>query len=214
MRRSASPVAAGSFGFSVSGAFSGRFVVALVLFSLGSVFAVYEGIQKLIHPRAVDHPTVGLVVLGVALVLECVSMRTAARAAREERGDRSWWRFIRTAKAPELPVVLLEDFGALVGLVLAAAVTHAGAPQSQSAGTYPSSHSILFSASLDLNSLQETIEEHSLSSTASAQDAAARNFFVGMAIILLVVVALTDYSQRVVRPPQDPSDRRQWRGPS
>ena len=47
-----------------------------------------------------------------------------------------------------------------------------------------------------------------------AQDAAARNFFVGMAIILLVVVALTDYSQRVVRPPQDPSDRRQWRGPS
>jgi len=47
-----------------------------------------------------------------------------------------------------------------------------------------------------------------------AQDAAARNFFVAMAIILLVVVALTDYSQRVVRPPQDPSDRRQWRGPS
>ena len=47
-----------------------------------------------------------------------------------------------------------------------------------------------------------------------AQDAAARNFFVAMAIILLVVVALTDYSQRVARPPQDPSDRRQWRGPT
>jgi len=47
-----------------------------------------------------------------------------------------------------------------------------------------------------------------------AQDAAARNFFVGMAIVLLVVVALTDYARRVVRPPQDPSDRRQWRGPS
>ena len=46
-----------------------------------------------------------------------------------------------------------------------------------------------------------------------AQDAAARNFFVGMAIVLLVVIALTDYSLRVVRPPQDPSDRRQWRGP-
>ncbi len=96
------------------------FVVALVLFSLGSVFAVYEGIQKLIHPRAVDHPTVGLVVLGVALVLECASMRTAARAAREERGDRSWWQFVRTSKAPELPVVLLEDFGAVIGLVIAA----------------------------------------------------------------------------------------------
>jgi hypothetical protein len=47
-----------------------------------------------------------------------------------------------------------------------------------------------------------------------AQDVAARNFFLGIAIILLVVVALTDYSQRVVRPPQDPADRRQWRGPS
>jgi hypothetical protein len=47
-----------------------------------------------------------------------------------------------------------------------------------------------------------------------AQDVAARNFFLAMAIIVLVVVALTDYSQRVVRPPQDPSDRRQWRGPS
>jgi hypothetical protein len=47
-----------------------------------------------------------------------------------------------------------------------------------------------------------------------AQDVAARDFFLAMAIIVLVVVALTDYSQRVVRPPQDPSDRRQWRGPS
>jgi hypothetical protein len=47
-----------------------------------------------------------------------------------------------------------------------------------------------------------------------AQDGAARNFFLVMAIILLIVVALTDYSQRVVRPPQDPADRRQWRGPS
>ena len=47
-----------------------------------------------------------------------------------------------------------------------------------------------------------------------AQDVAARNFFLGIAIIMLVVAALTDYSQRVVRPPPDPADRRQWRGPS
>lgn len=47
-----------------------------------------------------------------------------------------------------------------------------------------------------------------------AQEIAARNFFLGIAIMLLLVVALTDYSQRVVRPPQDPADRRQWRGPS
>ena len=95
------------------------FVVALVLFSLGSVFAVYEGIDKVIHLQALEDSTVGFVVLGIALCLECLSLRTAARAARDARGDRSWWRFIRTSKAPELPVVLIEDFGAIVGLVLA-----------------------------------------------------------------------------------------------
>jgi cation diffusion facilitator family transporter len=96
------------------------FVVALVLFSLGSVFAVYEGINKLVDLRALDKPEVAFAVLGISVVLEALSMRTAARAARALRGDRTWWRFIRTAKTPELPVVLLEDFGALVGLALAA----------------------------------------------------------------------------------------------
>lgn len=96
------------------------FVVALVLFSIGSVFAVYEGIDKVIHVHVLDHPEVAFAVLGVSIVLESLSMRTAVRAARSLRGDQSWWRFIRTAKTPELPVVLLEDFGALVGLVLAA----------------------------------------------------------------------------------------------
>ncbi len=84
------------------------FVVALVLFSLGSVFAVYEGVTKLVHVHVLDQPEVAFAVLGVS------------RAARDLRGDRSWWAFIRTAKTPELPVVLLEDFAALVGLVLAA----------------------------------------------------------------------------------------------
>ncbi len=97
------------------------FIVALVLFSLGSVFAVYEGVNKLIHPRAVDHPAVGLAVLGVALVLECASIRTAAQAAGAVRGDRSWWQYLRTSKAPELPIVLLEDLGAIVGVLIAAA---------------------------------------------------------------------------------------------
>ncbi len=96
------------------------FVVALVLFSLGSVFAVYEGINKILHVHVLDQPEVAFAVLGVSFVLEAFSMRTATRAARELRGDRSWWTFIRTAKTPELPVVLLEDFAALVGLVLAA----------------------------------------------------------------------------------------------
>ena len=96
------------------------FVVALVLFSMGSVFAVYDGVNKLIHLQALQSAAVGFAVLGVALVLESLSMRTAARAARPARGDQSWWRFIRTSKAPELPVVLIEDFGAIVGLLLAA----------------------------------------------------------------------------------------------
>jgi divalent metal cation (Fe/Co/Zn/Cd) transporter len=90
------------------------------LFSIGSVFAIYEGINKVIHVHMLDQPEVAFAVLGVSIVLESLSMRTAVRAARTLRGDRSWWRFIRTSKTPELPVVLLEDFGALVGLLLAA----------------------------------------------------------------------------------------------
>jgi cation diffusion facilitator family transporter len=97
------------------------FVVALVLFSLGSLFAIYEGVSKLAHPHQVESATVGFVVLAIAFVLESVSLRTAARAADEVRGDAGWWLFIRTTKAPELPVVLLEDFGGLVGLLLAGA---------------------------------------------------------------------------------------------
>lgn len=97
------------------------FVVALVLFSLGAVFAVYEGVNKLLHPHELDDPTVAFAVLGVAIVLEIFSLRTAVREARPERRGRSWWRFVRTAKSPELPVVLLEDLGALTGLGLALA---------------------------------------------------------------------------------------------
>jgi cation diffusion facilitator family transporter len=112
------PTAQHTFGFGRERYFW-AFVVALVLFSVGSVFAIYEGISKVIHVHVLDQPEVAFAVLGISIVLESLSMRTAVRAARSSRGDRSWWRYIRTAKTPELPVVLLEDFGALVGLVLA-----------------------------------------------------------------------------------------------
>jgi cation diffusion facilitator family transporter len=95
------------------------FIVALVLFSLGSLFAVYEGIEKIKHPHHVDSPVVAIVVLGVAIALEGFSFRTAVHEANPLRGTMSWLRFIRDTKNPELPVVLLEDSGALVGLVLA-----------------------------------------------------------------------------------------------
>jgi cation diffusion facilitator family transporter len=95
------------------------FVVALMLFSLGGLFAVYEGIEKLLHPHELESVAIALAVLGVAIVLEALSFRTAFVEASAVKGDESWWHFIRRSKSPELPVVLLEDTGALLGLVLA-----------------------------------------------------------------------------------------------
>jgi cation diffusion facilitator family transporter len=95
------------------------FVVAVVLFTLGSLLAIYEGVDKIQHPEALESPGVAIVILGVAFVLESFSLRTAVHESRPLKGDRSWWTFLRTAKVPEFPVVLLEDTGALVGLVVA-----------------------------------------------------------------------------------------------
>jgi cation diffusion facilitator family transporter len=95
------------------------FVVALMIFTLGSVFALYEGIHKLGGSEDLTSPIVAVVILVVAICLESYSFRTAVTESRELKGDQSWWGFIRTSVNPELPVVLLEDFGALIGLVLA-----------------------------------------------------------------------------------------------
>jgi cation diffusion facilitator family transporter len=97
------------------------FVVALVLFSVGSVFALYEGCHKIIHPGNITAPVVALVILIVAIGLEAFSFRTAAVEARPLKGSGGWWQFIRNSRNPELPVVLLEDTGALIGLILALA---------------------------------------------------------------------------------------------
>jgi cation diffusion facilitator family transporter len=95
------------------------FVVALVLFTLGSVFALYEGYHKISHPEELTSPIVALAILAVAIMLEGYSFRTAVKESRPLKRSGSWWRFIRTSRNPELPVVLLEDSGALVGLFLA-----------------------------------------------------------------------------------------------
>jgi len=98
------------------------FVVALVLFTLGSLFSLYEGYHKLRdHSATLDRPQVAIVILLVAVVLEGFSLRTAVMESNEVRGDSNWVQFIRRAKAPELPVVLLEDTAALIGLVFALA---------------------------------------------------------------------------------------------
>ncbi|MCW2769913.1 MAG: cation transporter [Aeromicrobium sp.] len=102
------------------------FVVSIVLFSVGGLFALYEAYHKWHeihegHDGGLDGQWrfVPLVVLGIAIVLEGFSFRTAIVEGNKVRDDKSWWSFIRRAKAPELPVILLEDFAALIGLVAA-----------------------------------------------------------------------------------------------
>jgi cation diffusion facilitator family transporter len=95
------------------------FIVALVLFTLGGVFALYEGVSKVLDPHELTDPAIAFAVLGFAVVLELFSFRTAIREAQKVRRGRGWWNFIRTEKSPELPVVLLEDLGALIGLLCA-----------------------------------------------------------------------------------------------
>jgi cation diffusion facilitator family transporter len=95
------------------------FIVALMLFTLGSAFALYEGIHKVIEPEPVASPIVAVIILVVAIGLEGYSFYTAVGESKKIKGNASWWRFIRQAKEPELPVVLLEDSGALIGLVFA-----------------------------------------------------------------------------------------------
>ncbi|MEV1011246.1 cation diffusion facilitator family transporter [Streptomyces sp. NPDC049881] len=95
------------------------FLVSIVLFSVGGVFALYEGFEKIRHPHEIEHWYWPVGVLVFAIIAESFSFRTAIKESNETRGTQSWVQFVRTAKAPELPVVLLEDLGALVGLVLA-----------------------------------------------------------------------------------------------
>jgi cation diffusion facilitator family transporter len=97
------------------------FVVALMLFTLGSAFALYEGIHKVQHPEPLSTPLIAVIILVVAFGLEGYSFMTAMGESRKIKGDVSWWGFIRQSRTPELPVVLLEDTGALFGLVFALA---------------------------------------------------------------------------------------------
>src|SRR5260370_1346999 len=92
------------------------FVVAVVLFVVGAIFSLFEGITRIRHPETVLSPVVAFAVLGVAIALEAFSLRTAIKESGRSRGTASWRAFIRHAKAPELPTVLLEDFAALIGL--------------------------------------------------------------------------------------------------
>lgn len=95
------------------------FVVSIILFSVGGVFSLYEGIDKLQHPHELTVPWLPIVVLLIAIGLESFSLRTAIKESNHVRKGQTWVQFVRHAKAPELPVVLLEDIAALLGLVFA-----------------------------------------------------------------------------------------------
>jgi cation diffusion facilitator family transporter len=95
------------------------FVVAIILFSIGGVFSLYEGVSKLQDPHPLENAWLPIVVLLIAIGLESYSLRTAVRESNHVRGTQGWIQFIRRAKAPELPVVLLEDVAALLGLTFA-----------------------------------------------------------------------------------------------
>ncbi|MBD3752257.1 MAG: cation diffusion facilitator family transporter, partial [Micrococcales bacterium] len=96
------------------------FVVSIILFSVGGLFSIYEGIDKLTHPHELENVWVPVIVLFIAIGLESFSLRTAIRESNLVRTkNQSWVSFVRHAKAPELPVVLLEDVAALTGLVFA-----------------------------------------------------------------------------------------------
>ena len=102
------------------------FIVAIVLFSVGGLFALYEAYHKF-HEIREGHAHLEsgwklylpLFVLGIAIVLESWSFRTAIIETNKVRGKASYWSFIRRAKQPELPVILLEDLAALLGLLFA-----------------------------------------------------------------------------------------------
>lgn len=118
-RASRNPNAEFQFGFGRERYFW-SFVVALVLFSMGGVFAFYEGVQKLLHPHEATNLALAVGILVVAIALETFSLRTAMNEANHIKPkSMTWWKFIKTSKQPELPVVLLEDVGAEVGLFVA-----------------------------------------------------------------------------------------------
>ncbi|MCX4981243.1 cation diffusion facilitator family transporter [Streptomyces sp. NBC_00572] len=95
------------------------FLVSIVLFSVGGMFAIYEGYEKIKHPHPIEAWYWPVGVLVFAIIAESFSFRTAIKESNLIRGGLTWTQFVRRAKAPELPVVLLEDLGALVGLFLA-----------------------------------------------------------------------------------------------
>ncbi len=95
------------------------FLVAIIIFTLGGIFSVYEGVHKIQHPEPLEHVWVAYAVLAFAILAEGFALHTALKATREARRERGFFHFIRRTRNPEYPVLLLEDSGALLGLLIA-----------------------------------------------------------------------------------------------
>jgi cation diffusion facilitator family transporter len=167
------------------------FVVAIVLFTLGAGFAIYDGISKWRHPHELEGLWWAVAILGVAVVLESFSFRTALRESRSQREPgQSLVQFIHRAKAPEIPVVLLEDFAALCGLciaLLAVILSHAtGNPRWDALGT------ILIGVLLGLVAAVLAVEMKSLligeSASGTQQDAIRAALVADDAVLRLIHV--------------------------
>jgi len=108
------------FGFSGE-AYFWSFIVAIILFTSGAIFSIYEGIHKLRHPAPVNHLQYALLVLVVAIIAEFFSLRIAFKKINVERGNTGLITYLRRSKKAELIVVFLEDSAALIGLAIALA---------------------------------------------------------------------------------------------
>jgi cation diffusion facilitator family transporter len=153
------PTAAHPFGYARERYFW-AFVVSVVLFTAGGLFALFEGVEKLLHPHDPESLGWAIGILLVAIVFEALSLRTAVREARPEKHVASWRTFIRQSKSAELPVVLLEDTGALVGLGFALAGVVAAAATGD--GRYDALGSLAIGALLVFIALTLAIEMKSL----------------------------------------------------
>ncbi|WP_158906049.1 cation diffusion facilitator family transporter [Burkholderia sp. L27(2015)] len=96
------------------------FIVALMLFGLGAGVSLYEGVQRILTPKEIDHPYVNYIVLACAFVFESVSWLAAFRKLRATRGGLGYWEAIHKSKDPPSFMVLFEDSAALLGIVIAA----------------------------------------------------------------------------------------------
>jgi len=181
------------FGFGRSRYFW-SFVVAIVLFSAGGLFAIYEGWHKISHPEEIDSPAIAIAILVVAMVFEGFALRTAVRHARPFRGARSWMGFIRRSRSPELPVLLVEDSAAITGLTFALAgvilATVTGEPVFDGVGT------LAIGALLVAVGLFLAIEMQSLllgEAAVPEQQAAIREAAGGVPEIVRIVHVLTQH---------------------